>query len=54
MILLRKGERIMTYLDVSIAQFCIRSQYYQDASDIGNLSSDRFQSAFIQLLRLSV
>lgn len=44
----------MTYLDVSIAQFCVCSRYCQVVSDTGNLSSDRFQSASIQLMRLSV
>lgn len=44
----------MTYLDVSIAQFCMSSLYYQVVSDTENLSGDRFQSASIQLMHLSV
>lgn len=44
----------MTHLEAGIAQFCICSRYYQVLSDTGNLSSDRFQSASIQLTRLSV
>lgn len=44
----------MTYLDVSIAQFCMCSLYYWVVSDTENLSSGRFQSASIQLMHLSV